>query len=135
MKKSYSISLTKPFWSNMKAELTKMPKVFFLDMGLKNSLIDDFRDIHERLDKGHYFENIVWRELILKNGIDEVKYRRTAQDNEVDFIVNEKIAYEAKFSEHLITESKYTLFKEKYPNIPLEFITFDTVLEKIILEK
>ena len=135
MKKSYSIALIKPFWSNVKAELTKMPKVFFLDLGLKNSLIDDFRGIHERLDKGHYFENILWRELILRHGIDEVNYRRTAQDNEVDFIVNEKIAYEAKFSENLIAKSKYTLFRENYPNIPLEFITFDTVLEKIILEK
>ena len=134
MKKSYSIALIKPFWSNIKAELTKMPKVFFLDLGLKNSLIDDFRDIHNRLDKGHYFENIVWRELILKHEIDEVKYRRTSQDNEVDFIVNDKLAYEAKFSENLITQSKYKLFREHYPHIPLEFITFDNILEKIILQ-
>jgi predicted AAA+ superfamily ATPase len=31
MRKSYSISLVKPFWTNVKAELVKMPKAYFLD--------------------------------------------------------------------------------------------------------
>jgi hypothetical protein len=52
----------------------------------------------------------------------------------VDFIVKRKLAYEVKFSKNLITESKYATFREKYPEIPLEFITFDTLLEKIIVE-
>jgi predicted AAA+ superfamily ATPase len=32
MRKSYSIALIKPFWSNLRAELTKMPKIFFFDV-------------------------------------------------------------------------------------------------------
>ncbi|MDR0369472.1 MAG: DUF4143 domain-containing protein [Candidatus Peribacteria bacterium] len=51
MQKSYSIALVKPFWSNIKAELTKMPKVFFFDMGLRNALLKSFEDINDRLDK------------------------------------------------------------------------------------
>jgi predicted AAA+ superfamily ATPase len=51
MQKSYSIALTRPFWTNFKAELTKMPKVFFFDLGLRNSIIDDFRSINDRVDK------------------------------------------------------------------------------------
>jgi predicted AAA+ superfamily ATPase len=31
MRKSYCISLVKPFWTNVKAELIKMPKVYFVD--------------------------------------------------------------------------------------------------------
>lgn len=31
MQKSYSIALVKPFWTNIRAELTKMPKVYFFD--------------------------------------------------------------------------------------------------------
>ncbi|MDR0607103.1 MAG: hypothetical protein LBG52_01835 [Candidatus Peribacteria bacterium] len=50
MQKSYSIVLVRPFWSNVRAELTKMPKVFFFDMGLRNYLLRDFRNIRERLD-------------------------------------------------------------------------------------
>jgi predicted AAA+ superfamily ATPase len=54
------------------------------------------------------------------------------QDNEVDFIIQEKFAYEVKFNEHTIQQSKYKLFREKYPKIPLEFITFDDILERIV---
>ncbi|MDR2640301.1 MAG: DUF4143 domain-containing protein [Candidatus Peribacteria bacterium] len=32
MKKSYSIALVNPFWTNVRAELTKMPKVYFFDL-------------------------------------------------------------------------------------------------------
>jgi predicted AAA+ superfamily ATPase len=32
MKKSYIIAFIKPFWTNIRAELTKMPKSYFLDL-------------------------------------------------------------------------------------------------------
>jgi predicted AAA+ superfamily ATPase len=51
MQKSYSIALVRPFWSNIRAELTKMPKIFFFDLGLRNYLLRDFKNIYERLDK------------------------------------------------------------------------------------
>ncbi|MDR2411559.1 MAG: DUF4143 domain-containing protein [Candidatus Peribacteria bacterium] len=51
MEKSYSISLVKPFWTNIRAELTKMPKIFFLDLGLRNMLLNDFKNINDRIDK------------------------------------------------------------------------------------
>jgi predicted AAA+ superfamily ATPase len=66
MEKSYSIAFSKPFWSNVRKELIKMPKVYFLDLGLRNSLLDTFENITNRLDKGQFFENIVWRECVFK---------------------------------------------------------------------
>ena len=66
MKKSYSLALVKPFWTNVRAELIKMPKVFFFDLGLRNAFLNDFKMITERIDKGKYFENLVWREFVLK---------------------------------------------------------------------
>jgi predicted AAA+ superfamily ATPase len=124
----------RPFWSNIRAELTKMPKIFFFDLWLRNYLLRDFRNINERLDKWGYFENIVWRELLFKYGLDDIKFWRTSQDNEIDFIVNDTLAYEAKFSEKQISENKYKLFKEKYPDIPLDFITFENILEQVIMK-
>jgi predicted AAA+ superfamily ATPase len=135
MRKSYTIALIKPFRTNTRAEIIKMPKVYFFDLGLRNVVLNNFENISERLDKGQVFENIVWREFAFKyNMFDEIKYRRTQQQNEIDFIIQEKNAYEAKFSKELIRESKYKLFREKYPNIPLEFITFDEVIEKIAMK-
>ena len=132
MRKSYCIALVKPFRSNVRAELTKMPKVFFFDLGLRNMLLKNFDNIHERLDKGQFFENVVWREFFLKYGLDEIKYRRTQQKNEVDFIVEERKAYEVKFSKELIKESKYKLFRQHYPNLNLEFLTFEGILQHLI---
>jgi predicted AAA+ superfamily ATPase len=51
MRKSYCIALTTPFWTNIRAELTKMPKVYFIDLGLRNSLLNNFENIQERFDK------------------------------------------------------------------------------------
>lgn len=132
MQKSFCIGLSKPFWTNITAELTKMPKAYFFDLGFRNALLNNFDTIKERLDNGQFFENVVWREYVIKYGLDKVKYWRTQHKNEVDLIIEEKKAYEVKFNKNLIKESKYKLFKQKYPNIPLEFITFDDVLERIV---
>jgi len=51
MRKSYRISLMKPFWTNIRAELTRRPKVYFFDLGLRNSFLNNFENIHERSDK------------------------------------------------------------------------------------
>jgi predicted AAA+ superfamily ATPase len=110
-----------------------MPKVFFFDLGLRNSIIDDFRSINDRVDKWQYFENIVWREFIFKYPFDEIKYWRTQNENEVDFIIQDKKAFEAKFNKDLIRESKYKVFREKYSKIELDFITFENILEKVII--
>ncbi|MDR0282623.1 MAG: DUF4143 domain-containing protein [Candidatus Peribacteria bacterium] len=134
MQKSYCISLMKPFWTNITTELTKMPKVYFFDLGLRNSLLKNFENINERLDKGQFFENVVWREMVFQYGLDEMRYWRTQQENEVDFIIEEKKAYEVKFTKNLIRESKYKLFRKKYSHISLEFITFEDIIEKVIIQ-
>src|SRR3989338_2855965 len=52
MKKSYQIALIKPFYKNLRKELTKMPKVFFYDFGLRNFFLGDFSSLAQRKDKG-----------------------------------------------------------------------------------
>jgi predicted AAA+ superfamily ATPase len=111
-----------------------MPKIFFFDLGLRNFLINDFRSIVERIDKWQYFENLAWRELLFKYWIDNIQYWRNQNQNEIDFIIEkENKAFEAKFSKDLVRESKYKVFKEKYSKIELDFITFENILEKIII--
>jgi predicted AAA+ superfamily ATPase len=110
-----------------------MPKIFFFDVWLRNAILKNFENINDRFDKWQFFENIVWKEFIFKYKIDDIKYWRTKDNNEIDFIIEDNNAFEVKFSEDLIRESKYKLFKEKYANIPLEFITFENLIEKIII--
>lgn len=125
MQKSFFIALVRPFYTNIRKELSKMPKVYFYDLGFRNSLVRNFENITLRPDKWWLFENVVFREFVMKYGIDNIKYWRTQSKNEVDFIINENSAYEVKFSRNLIKETKYKAFIEKYPNIPLNFIAFE----------
>ena len=62
MKQSYQIALIRPFYKNLRKELTKMPKVYFYDLGLRNFLVDNYALPEKLLDKGNYLENIAFRE-------------------------------------------------------------------------
>jgi hypothetical protein len=51
MQKSFHIAIIKPFYKNIRKELTKMPKVYFLDTGLRNFFVNNFDTYDYRLDK------------------------------------------------------------------------------------
>ncbi len=131
MQKCYQVALVKPFYKNIRKELTKMPKIYFFDLGLRNFLYNDFKNIELRTDKGSFFENVVFREMLLKHGIDNIRYWRTQDKHEVDFIINEQLAYEVKFK-NTMSENKYHLFKSTYPEIKFSFLTFENIMEFIL---
>ena len=77
-----------------------MPKAFLMDTGLRNSLINNFQAVSIRSDRGDLWEQSFFRLLADQNPIDELRYWRTADGKEVDFVLPETenpIAYEAKF--------------------------------------
>jgi predicted AAA+ superfamily ATPase len=124
LQKCFHLALIKPFFRNLRKELTKMPKGFLLDSGLRNSLINNFQPIPDRLDKGELWETSFFRALADKYGRDEIYYWRTADNNEVDFVLPEieaPFAVEAKYDELAIKPSKYKKFTETYPEIPLHY--------------
>lgn len=88
LQKSFHIILIKPFHTNIRKELTKMPKVYFYDTGLRNALINNFDPMTSRSDKGQLLENSVMKQLRYVYGTEAIKYRRTQAKNEVDFIIN-----------------------------------------------
>jgi len=87
-------------------------------------LLNNFQSISERTDKGELWETASFRALIDRWGLDTVYYWRTADGNEVDFILPEiesPFAVETKYNESLIKASKYKKFTKAYPDIPLHF--------------
>jgi len=129
MRKSFHVTLVRPFHRNLVKELRKMPKVFFNDLGLRNHFAGNFEPIGLRPDKGELFENYVFRALLDKYGEDSIRFWRTQKGQEVDFIVEENKAYEVKFSESQFNPNKYGYFNEKYPKIPLSLIHYKNVLK------
>ena len=124
LQKCFHISLVRPFYSNIRKELVKMPKVYFNDLGLRNILINYFAPIEQRADKGVLLENYVFRKLLEKQEPDQIKFWRTANGNEVDFVVETSFqkgyAVEVKFQDNEGKLSKYKIFTEAYPDFPLQ---------------
>lgn len=125
MQKSFHIHLIKPFFKNMRKELTKMPKVYFSDLGLRNFFINNFKTFNEREDKGALLENAAFRQLMENYDLTEIRFWRTILKNEVDFIINNQKAYEVKVKPEQFKVSKYKLFLENYPDLKLQIISFN----------
>jgi len=125
LQKCFHISLVRPFYNNLRKELVKMPKVYLNDFGLRNILINYFAPIEQRADKGALLENYVYRKLLEKYESDQIKFWRTANGNEVDFVVETSFqkgfAVEVNFQESETRLSKYKLFTAEYTDLPLQF--------------
>jgi len=125
LQKCFHIVLVKPFFRNLRKELIKMPKVFFLDTGLRNCLLNNFQPLSVRTDKGELWENVVFRILADKYGSDAVHYWRTSAGNEVDFVlpdIEEPKAIEVKFDINQIRTNRHKKFREAYNDIPLNYL-------------
>ncbi len=126
LEKCFHIDLIKPFYRNLRKELTKMPKVYFNDIGLRNAILGKFDNPMNRIDKGALFENFVYNQLRIKHNQSQslgIKYWRTADGNEVDFIIEESFntgyALEIKWNCKQFKPTKYKKFKTTYPDYNL----------------
>src|SRR3989304_5856883 len=95
-----SVQLIQPFHKNHITELKKNPKTYFLDLGLRNYIINNFNPLEKRTDAGALIENFVF--LCLRNNFPDktINYWRTTAKAEVDFILRlngELIPIEVKY--------------------------------------
>lgn len=130
MQKSFHIELIRPFFKNRRKELTKMPKVYFSDLGLRNFFADNFKPFETRNDQGVLLENAAMRQLAEKYGKEKIKFWRTIGKHEIDFIADEKEAFEVKINPAKIKKKNYKKFLESYPNINLSIISLDVQVEE-----
>ncbi|MFH1323298.1 MAG: ATP-binding protein [Methanobacteriota archaeon] len=84
LEKSYVIIRVSPFFTNKTKEITKQPKIYFVDTGLRNAIAKSFT---AEID-GLLFENYILLELI-KMGFFP-KYWRTKSKTEVDFLIEKE---------------------------------------------
>jgi len=128
LQKCFHISMLKPFSKNIRKELTKMPKVYCNDIGLRNVILNQFQPISERLDKGELLENYVFTRLRNLYGNEELYFWRTADGNEIDFIIDSnKIhnAIEVKWNDTAFSVSKYKKFTEAYPEFTVTVCSYN----------
>ncbi|MEW6408463.1 MAG: ATP-binding protein [Patescibacteria group bacterium] len=131
MQKSFHLILLKPFFKNIRKELTKMPKIYFLDLGLRNFFVNNFQSFELREEKGALLENAVFRQLLDTYEADEIRYWRTIQKNEIDFVLDEERAIETKIQIEQFREKNFKVFLESYKNIKLFIATLDAKRDKV----
>jgi len=123
LEKTFVIFLVRPFFRNPTKELTKTPKSYFIDLGLRNFILGNFSSIFQREDKGKVFENFVFRQILEKKPVFGVWFWRTETGAEVDFVLLQKGSL-------LPIEVKAT--KEKFGIVGKNLLSF---LEKYHLSK
>lgn len=99
LENSFIIHSLPPFHSNVRKELTKMPKLFFLDTGMRNFAVRNLTELSFRPDRGNLFENAIFSELYKNLGvIEQIFFWRTQSKSEVDFVLtgDQNVAIEAK---------------------------------------
>ena len=83
--------------------------------------------MNDRMDKGELLENYVYTRLRKLYGSDALRYWRTADGNEVDFVVEQTInkgkAFEVKYNDIQYKPSKYKKFLAIYATYPLSIIS------------
>lgn len=91
LEESHIIKVVRPFAGGKRRELTNAPKIFFIDNGIRNQLLNAFSDdISLRTDKGFLMENWAFSELYKRMPLTSaIHFWRSKAGGEVDFVVEE----------------------------------------------
>ena len=127
--KNRIIYLLEPYRTNKRRAYLGRKKVFFYDLGIRNSLIDDFRPLNLRPDLGAVFENLVvmgaWRQINYQRNNNKLHYFReiSGSRKEIDLIIEtpdgKKTGHEIKMNNGKVNEFP-ELKIEKYDIISQE---------------
>ena len=125
----FHINLLKPFYSNLRKELTKMPKVYFNDSGLRNMVLNRFFNFDQREDQGALLENYVYNRLTGIYDADSIYFWRTTDNKEIDFVISTSYrkgrAYEVKMNCGSVKPTTLRKFINAYPGFPVEVVSYE----------
>ena len=100
LQQTFILHTMAPYYTNKVKELTKNPKVYLVDTGLRNTLLQHFELTPHTQEFGNAVENTVMTELYKhKDSLTDIYYWRTKNKQEVDFVVkheNTLVPFEVK---------------------------------------
>jgi predicted AAA+ superfamily ATPase len=139
LKELFILVELKPYFTNKNLELVKIPKIYFLDNGVRNYFIKNFVEPELRQDKGNLFEGFFIGEL-LKKGVEPelIKYRNDKNQREVDVVldnIDHLEAYELKYKKNLNSNDFIGIkaFSEEYKAI-LHLVNLDRQEKKMEID-
>lgn len=87
--KTFSVALVSPYFRNAQKEIIKAPTPYFVDLGLRNLVLGKWGTLTEPRELSFVFQNMIYQMLTAKYPNSPVKYWRTLDKAEVDFIVED----------------------------------------------
>jgi hypothetical protein len=135
--KSFVIINIRGFSRNLRKEITKKSKYYFLDNGIRNAIIANFNPLEIRDDIGKLWENFLVVERIKKQSYHQIYannyFWRTWNQKEIDWVEERDgklFGYEFKWKSKPLKVAK--AWSENYPDASLEIIDKENYLEFVI---
>ncbi len=135
LEKSHIIFKLRAFSRNVRNEIKKSRKIYFVDTGIRNAIIANFNPLNLRQDAGALWENFLISErrkfLLNHTGIIKPYFWRTTQQQEIDYIEerNAKLfAYEIKLNENAKVKFPET-FSKNYENTEYQILNPENYID------
>ncbi|MCU0667528.1 MAG: ATP-binding protein [Patescibacteria group bacterium] len=140
LEKARIIYRLRQYRRNERSLIGKLRKVYFYDLGVRNGLVDNFKPLQLREDKGALWENFCINERQKSQQRTQQYtrqyYWRNRSKQEIDLIEESSgaiIAYEFKYSSKKIFSVPKT-FSELYPNTQLKVLNIDNFITSLYKE-
>lgn len=130
LEQMYIVNLIEPFYTNKRKVITKMKKVFFLDIGLRNLINKSIHVSGLSNEIGMIYENVVYLELKKAIGnLGTIEYYRTLDGAEIDFVL------QFNSMKYLIEVKAKSLKKPLFMKNIESFLTFNDVEKVFVINK
>jgi len=134
LEKNFIIKKVRGFSRNLRKEIAKSSRYYFIDNGIRNSIISNFNSIENRDDIGMLWENFLFTErmkkLHYKKLFSNVYFWRTHDKKEIDLVEERDgklFGFEFKWGDK--KKKLPSIWFETYENSSLEIITKKNFLE------
>lgn len=131
LEQSFIIKRIYSFSNNPRNEIKKGFKIFFLDTGVRNALVDIVSPMAERKDKGAIFENFFVSERMKRGSLEifppEIMFWRARAGQEIDVIEKNGAdisAFECKWKDVVSVPAQ---FARAYPQATFKSVTVNNV--------
>jgi predicted AAA+ superfamily ATPase len=138
LEKSFIIKKVFGFSRNLRKEITKTSRFYFLDNGVRNAVINNFNDITSRDDIGQLWENYLFIERLKKQNYHKIYsnnyFWRTYDQKEVNLVEERDgklFGYEFKWNTHKKIKAP-KLWLDTYDNAEWKVITTDNYLDFVL---
>jgi predicted AAA+ superfamily ATPase len=137
LEKAFVVFRLSGFSRNLRKEISKMDKIYFYDLGIRNVLIDNFQPLDLRTDVGALWENFLIVERRKRNAYTgqfaTTHFWRTYSGAELDYIEDangQLTGYEFKFSRK--SAKAPTSWDDNYPGAGFTLVNQDNYLSFLL---